>query len=551
MNVNTAGNYQITNLTDANCAGTSFTGNPIISVNSLPTSSITSANTGICPGSNTDISITFTGTAPYNFSYTDGTNSFSKTANSSPYNLNVNTAGNYQITNLTDANCAGASFTGNTIITENTLPTASIISEDVKICTGTSTDIAMKFTGTAPFNFDYTDGTNSFSQTANSNLYNLNVNTAGNYKITSLTDANCTGTSFTGNTVTAYASNVGGEIITDNSILCSGNKVNLKLQDYSGNIRWEESETGTNWITAGNAFSATYTSPKLTASTYFRAVLSNEYCKDEFSNTLLITINKNPEIGNLSAEKNEICENEIFKLSSENHLGTIQWQQSGDMTSWVDIVDANSDNYTNSLFQSTYFRTAVSVSECGAKYSEIIYIKVNSAPKGKGNITGLEYVQAGDPKILYDISSITGADNYLWILNDTWQTVESENNTIFIGFPEDAASGILKVIGQNQCGISDTAKLFINIKTTDIQELSEAGFKIYPNPSTGIFMVASQKEIDEMAIIIKDITGKEIYKTRDKNVNKSSINLSGKAAGVYFIQIRYDNKILNGRLILR
>ncbi len=91
-----------------------------ININDLPTAVLSGGET-VCPGSSSDITINFTGTAPWNFSYTDGTNTFNETTSDNPFTLTVSDAGTYQITALTDANCTGTDFSG----------TANIIVEDV------------------------------------------------------------------------------------------------------------------------------------------------------------------------------------------------------------------------------------------------------------------------------------------------------------------------------------------------------------------------------------------------------------------------------------
>ena len=56
----------------------------------LPTSNIVNSDTTICAGDSTGIIINFTGTAPWNFTYTiDGMKPTNVTTSSNPYTLNV------------------------------------------------------------------------------------------------------------------------------------------------------------------------------------------------------------------------------------------------------------------------------------------------------------------------------------------------------------------------------------------------------------------------------------------------------------------------------
>ena len=77
-----------------------------LNVNSLPTATITGDAT-ICAANNTPINIAFTGTSPYNFTYTDGTTNTNIPAHgANSYSTNVSPSDTtiYTILNVTDAN---------------------------------------------------------------------------------------------------------------------------------------------------------------------------------------------------------------------------------------------------------------------------------------------------------------------------------------------------------------------------------------------------------------------------------------------------------------
>ena len=87
-------------------------------INSLPTATISGAGT-ICEGSNKTLTVTFTGQAPYQLVYTDGTTTF--TANSiagSSYQFTVapTATTTYTITSITDVNCTNTGNSSSVII---------------------------------------------------------------------------------------------------------------------------------------------------------------------------------------------------------------------------------------------------------------------------------------------------------------------------------------------------------------------------------------------------------------------------------------------------
>jgi PKD repeat protein len=166
-----------------------------VTVNPLPTATISGGGT-ICSGASRNLSVDFTGTGPYTFTYAlNGVPQAPVATASDPYTLNVTAAGTYTIVNVTDANCTN-NGTGTTTVTFFPLPTGTI-SGTAEMCRGASSTLTMSFTGTAPYTFTYTDGTTPVTVVGHlTNVYTATVSpvVSTTYTLTSLTDGNtCTG----------------------------------------------------------------------------------------------------------------------------------------------------------------------------------------------------------------------------------------------------------------------------------------------------------------------------------------------------------------------
>jgi hypothetical protein len=92
------------------------------------------------------------------------------------------------------------------------------------------------------------------------------------------------------------------------------------------------------------------------------------------------------------------------------------------------------------------------------------------------------------------------------------------------------------------------AEISTGISQSIIKEL-----RIYPNPSSGIFNVEIP-DLDNKQLTIKvyNILGSLIYTNKITGGEKQQINMSNKAAGIYFLSIESDNAVvLNKNLIIK
>ncbi len=93
---------------------------------SNPTATLTGTQS-ICPGGTAQMYVDFTGSAPYSFSYTDGTTTVPVVTSNTPYSLLVSPSSNktYSLLSMSDATCAG-SVSGTAVVTVATPPTVTL-----------------------------------------------------------------------------------------------------------------------------------------------------------------------------------------------------------------------------------------------------------------------------------------------------------------------------------------------------------------------------------------------------------------------------------------
>ncbi len=112
-------------------------------------------------------------------------------------------------------------------------------------------------------------------------------------------------------------------------------------------------------------------------------------------------------------------------------------------------------------------------------------------------------------------------------------------------------SGYNDKLGTVSVESGDVTKNVVMTETeaTGINDLSEQGIEVYPNPTNGVFYVTNENN-NNLKLVVKDLTGKLII---NKNLTDSynEVDLSGYSSGVYLIQLTRDEDTYNGKILLR
>jgi hypothetical protein len=218
-----------------------MTGTATVNVNQRPTSVMANLTQTICDASSVFLPITFTGTPPFDISYSDGSTTYTMTGISTlnyqlPITVQTGTH-TYTVTAITDANgcmAQAGDMTGSATITSQVRPTGTITGNPT-LCNGSLATVQVSFTGTPPYSFGYSDG-GSFIYSVNNvttNPYTLVLapSTSVTYTLDHVTDANCTtiAQDLTGSSFVTVNDRPTSQLSGLGQTICDGNQVNLSV----------------------------------------------------------------------------------------------------------------------------------------------------------------------------------------------------------------------------------------------------------------------------------------------------------------------------------
>jgi len=336
-----------------------------------------------------------------------------------------------------------------------------------------------------------------------------------------------------------------GSISGGGGTICNGETTLINV-NLTGTGPWNltySDGTNTNNIPIVN--SANFSLPTGTAGAYTITALSDAFCTGNlFSGFANVVVNPLPTA--LLSGADTICEDGINTADMQVDLtGTPPWDFAySNGTSTFSVNGTGSSPHTIAVNESgTYMLTALSDANCtGVAFS------------GIGQITGspLPLVELGNDTILCDSTTLTigpgaGLGTYLWSdgsFAPTLTVTEAGTFTVTVtnGFGcvgEDAI-----VITADPC-----------IPPVGIDsKVPVSNFSFYPNPTNGRLTLQFESTLNTaVEITVSNVQGKILFQNQLTSLNQNlqtEIDLTGAAAGIYFLKVLQNNTIKTGKIIV-
>ncbi|KRB59177.1 gliding motility-associated C-terminal domain-containing protein [Flavobacterium sp. Root186] len=387
----------------------------VVTATVVPDPLITVQPTGttICSGGNYTLSITASnGTPSLNYQW------FSSTDNSTFTAVSGATAATYTTPALTQttyykvdvsANGNGCTTTTSTVATVIVLSDISITTQPAlrtNICSGSNATLNVAVSGgSGNYIYQWKNSVNIAGPYndipgANSASYTTTALTQNTYYVVTISDGTQGCDPLTSNIAAVIIPTITVQPVAPATV-CVGGTISLStLASANGgsaafSYQWQRSPNGTtSWTNVSSGTGGTtanYTSAGLTATTYYRAVITSSAPSCTLiGNTVVATVIPDPIIITQPVGGN-ICEGGTFTMSSGVTSGsgayTYQWQESLNGTSgWANVVDgtgANTISYTTGIVTTdTFYRLQVTDSGigCGVVNSSAAKVDVFESP---------------------------------------------------------------------------------------------------------------------------------------------------------------------------
>jgi hypothetical protein len=304
------------------------------------------------------------------------------------------------------------------------------------------------------------------SSSDNSTWTNISGATSTGYSPGSLTATTYYRVVVTSNGVTAYSATAVVTVypqLVGGSISPSGQTINyntvpgtLTLSGVSGGngsytYQWQSSPDNSTWTNISGATSTGYSPGSLTATTYYRVVVTSNGVT-AYSATAVVTVYPQLVAGSISPSSQTINYNTtpgtltLSGVSGGNSSYTYQWQSSPDNGTWTNISGATSTGYSpGSLVATTYYRVVVTsngVTAYSATAVVTVYPQLAAGSISPSSQT-INYNTVPGTLTLSGVSGGSGSYTYQWQSspdNSTWTNISGATST---GYSPGSATSTL------------------------------------------------------------------------------------------------------------
>lgn len=237
-------------------------------------------------------------------------------------------------------------------------------------------------------------------------------------------------------------------------------------------------------------------------------------------------------VASFSMSPSTVCPNDVISLLDNSTGGATSWawQMAGATPSSSVLHNPNISfpgpgTYTVSLVATNGFGPSAPVTQT---------VTVKPAP----NVT----TSANNTLICNGNSAVllaSGANTYTWSNLQTFPAINVS----------PSVTTTYSVAGTATNGCQNYSTITINVSpcTALKQNATYNYFEVYPNPSSGKFIISATTEIKE--VFVFDVLGERVLTTDLKANEIKQIDLSDKASGIYFVKLKVEGTTFTRKIV--
>jgi hypothetical protein len=311
----------------------------------------------------------------------------------------------------------------------------------------------------------------------------------------------------------------GGDI----NVCKTQNSTTLTLYNYEGNVQWQKASdmagSPGSFAAIISATSAAYVAVSLTATTYFRAIVSSGVCASETTEPVVLTVDP-ALVSKLITGASPACVGGSKVLVyGTGSVGDIQWQYSTTSgTAGFDDIDGETEltYLATDLQQTTWYRVMNSNETCNPVFSPVVQIVINPLPVSGFIEGGNGIVSKKSDAIELTLKDYKGTIQWQKAasLTDKYADIPSSTSSTYMatGLTDTA---YFRAIVSNECAKVVSEPVFINIDSDFIVSL-------FPNPFDEEFNINLMPlSLDQIELKVYDLLGRII---ESQHIKPSEIN---------------------------
>lgn len=352
-------------------------------------------------------------------------------------------------------------------ISVDAIAVAGIINGATTVCSGTNNTTLTLNGAAGTIQWQVSSDNTTFNNISGANATNLVVSnlTATQYYRAVVSNGVCASVTSASATIAVDAVAVAGTI-SGATTVCSGtNNTTLTLNGASGSVQWQVSNNNYTFTNILGANASTYVVSNLTATRYYRAVVSNGVCPSVISSSVTIGVDSVTLAGTIIGATTVCSGTNATNLYVSGSVGSVQWQSSTDNTNFSNIVGANLTAYTAAnLTATTYYRVVVSNGVCPSVTSNPVTVNVDSKPIS-GAISGATTVCSGVNSTTLTLSGNSGS-SIQWQAstnNNTFTNISGANDTTYVASNLTANKYYRAVVLSGVCPSVATNSVIMNV----------------------------------------------------------------------------------------